>query len=707
MKVIFPLALALGAHAAQLQLASQLENDPMTAASRVSSLLMEMRSRIQSDGIKEQMSYDKYACWCESVLGRKAGDISEGKKSSNLLQNKITSLVGEVASHGAEIKALESDIAANLESQRDARSVRDKQYSDYEGEKTESEQCIGALEAATKTLTGAGKGGKGGFLETMKEVQLLSVVSGVRGALKMPSASKSMSTSDLSLLHNFLEHPAAFVGKRAGNLMSASQIANNPFGDYAPQSTQIQGILRGMYEGFTHDLERSNGEEADAQKAFEALMATKKEELETLQSTLGNQQGDFSRKTLVKDTSNEQLDDTKAQLTADEAFFETTKAGCKEKAQQWSVRSGLRSQELTGVNMAISILTSDEAREIFRKSGTAFVQVAAHIHNAGAARLGASAKLADMAQRFGSLGLARVALDLKSGGKFDNVIVAVDSMIASLRQEEQEDIAHRDRCERATDKSTADTQDINDDILKAGTTVNRLGEQKKSVDAEILSLEGQIDGTKLEMKQALDLRNTAVIDFEKALKDDADAGGLLDQTIMVLVRFYEENRTPMSLSQKAPDYDVDADKAPTTSWADEKYGGRKDETHGVVEIIRMLKEDIEKEMKTSREDNAAAEAQYEKERAELQNTLDAQLALKDSNERQLGEVQGSINDKNKFKTAKETDLIAENGLRNAINSNCAWVANNFQSRRDKRKVEIDGLIDAKGYLAGALDGSLI
>jgi C-terminal processing protease CtpA/Prc len=60
--------------------------------------------------------------------------------------------------------------------------------------------------------------------------------------------------------------------------MSAAQVGQNPFGDYAPQSTQIQGILKGMYDAFTADLEKDNAEEAEAQKSFEELMGTKMQE---------------------------------------------------------------------------------------------------------------------------------------------------------------------------------------------------------------------------------------------------------------------------------------------------------------------------------------------------------------------------------------------------------------------------------------------
>merc|ERR1719188_2722599 len=183
------------------------------------------------------------------------------------------------------------------------------------------------------------------------------------------------------------------------------------------------------------------------------------------------------------------------------------------------------------------------------------------------------------------------------------------------------------------------------------------------------------------MKSALDLRNDAVADFRQAVKDDTDAIALLDQTIITLSEFYRTNRIPMSFSQKTPVYSADEDKAPETLWADEKYGGRSGETQGIVEILRMLKEDVQKEITTSREDDAAAEAQYEKEKADMEDTLNAQLAMKGATERQLQDVQEAIQDKTKSKTAQEADLEGEKQLKSTLYSDCSWVSDHFASRR--------------------------
>merc|ERR1719453_823245 len=120
----------------------------------------------------EQEGFDKYACWCEKTMERKANDISAGKELIDETNILIKKLKGEIASHGAEIDQLNKDIAQNKAAMKEAQDVRDKENSEYMGERTESEQCIGALEAAVKALTGAGGSGKAKFLQTLKTAEL-------------------------------------------------------------------------------------------------------------------------------------------------------------------------------------------------------------------------------------------------------------------------------------------------------------------------------------------------------------------------------------------------------------------------------------------------------------------------------------------------------------------------------------------------------
>merc|ERR1719326_1415882 len=153
---------------------------------------------------------------------------------------------------------------------------------------------------------------------------------------------------------------------------------------------------------------------------------------------------------------------------------------------------------------------------------------------------------------------------------------------------------------------------------------------------------------------------------------------------------------------QAPEYTVDKDKMPEPAMGD--YGGRQSDSAPIIGMIAQIKEDLEMEIKTGRQEEADAQADYEKEKAAMTATLETQTDTKVATEKDLAELESKIADKTAFKEQKETDLKNQDKLKDSINTDCAWVATHFDSRRDKRKTEIDGLVEAKNFLAGGGDG---
>merc|ERR1719214_562865 len=107
---------------------------------------------MEQDGKAEQKTYDKFACWCEKTLARKAAAIDAAKETIDKTQREIIELKGKLGELGASIKQLEKEIAENEEAQREATEIREKENEDYTADRVEKEQCIGALEAAIKVL---------------------------------------------------------------------------------------------------------------------------------------------------------------------------------------------------------------------------------------------------------------------------------------------------------------------------------------------------------------------------------------------------------------------------------------------------------------------------------------------------------------------------------------------------------------------------
>jgi len=665
--------------------------------SRVVGLITELKAKVEGDGKKEQQSYDKYACWCENTLARKAAAISEAKDTIEKLQVEIEKLNGDLGAHGAEIAQLTKDLAQNAEAQKEANEVRDKETGEYENDRTENEQCIGALEAAIKILTGAGSGG---FLQSMQEAQLLSVVGGIRQVLNKPGVVDTLSEKDMEMVRQFINKPDAMVGRAVP--MSAAQIAKNPNGDYAPQSSQIQGILKGMYDAFAADLEKDNAEEADKQKAFEELMATKKQEQATLEATLEKQSHDEAHKSKALSDAKTNRDDTDNQMRTDEVFFEDTKDACKVKAGDWAERSRLRTEELTGIQKGIEILNSPEARATFSSSATTFIQTkSVSVKSASHAyRMKAYSSLKALASKYREMHMVELAVAVKEGGHFDKIMGMIDAMIATLRKEEAEDIAHRDRCQNSEGKNANDMADLDHDIAKAGDAIERMGDKETELKATIKSLNEAITESKTGLEEMLSMRNAEEGAFKQALKDDTDAVNVISKAIVALSEYYKNNKIPLDLVQQRedPKYSVDEDKAPETDFSGSS--NRKQESGGIIAILEMVKEDTENEIKTSRAEDAEAEADYEKGRGALQASLDAQTASKVATEQELAGLQEDIADTEELKDSKASDLAEEQKLEASLGKDCAWVENNFASRRDKRKAEIDGLVEAKNSLAG-------
>jgi hypothetical protein len=385
-------------------------------------------------------------------------------------------------------------------------------------------------------------------------------------------------------------------------------------------------------------------------------------------------------------------------LAADEAFFGDSKDACKEKAKQWSVRTRLRTEELAGMNEAIKIL-SDGSATFEASTKMMFFQLAS-VNKHQADRSKAYGELKKMASQYKSLSLAKIAAAVQMGGHFDKVLVMIDDMVAMLRKEEAADIVHRDMCEMSQNANKNELADLTSTIDKANKMKKRLENTKKELQTEINNIKADIKSTQGTQADLLKFRNKESDEFKQALKDDTDAVALLKQAITALSKFYSNNKIAApALIQKAPEYAKDADKAPEASFSGD-YGGRSSESGGILAILSMLVEDTEKEIAEGRSDDADAEAKYDKQNGALQNSLDAQEETKAGLEEELASTDEKIDAVDSLITGKSGDKDAEGDAAKALATDCAWVKDHFQTRRDKRKDEIQGLVDAKAFLAG-------
>merc|ERR1719446_1806430 len=127
---------------------------------------------------------------------------------------------------------------------------------------------------------------------------------------------------------------------------------------------------------------------------------------------------------------------------------------------------------------------------------------------------------------------------------------------------------------------------------------------------------------------------------------------------------------------------------------------RPDEGGGIIAILTMIKEDTEEEVKEAMKADGAAMLNFGSDRESLKKVLEAQQTSKYETERQVAELEWDVEDKEDFKAAKEKDLEAEEEVKEAIDEDCGWILEDFEKRRTARKLEMEGLVEAKNYLMG-------
>merc|ERR1719201_374230 len=112
----------------------------------------------------------------------------------------------------------------------------------------------------------------------------------------------------------------------------------------------------------------SNQDESNAQKGFEEVIEEKTKKNKILQGMVTDKSAQKAEKQQQLAENEELLEAMQIQLKEDEEFFETARQSCKDKSDAWDERGRLRTEELSGINQALEILTSDDARATFQSA---------------------------------------------------------------------------------------------------------------------------------------------------------------------------------------------------------------------------------------------------------------------------------------------------------------------------------------------------
>jgi len=497
-KMKSPFALLLGATLAGNANGLRAQLSPI---SRVVELLKGLADTAEKEGKKEEDLYESYVCWAKTVIDTKTATNGEAQSRVDELNQYISDLDSGRIELTTERVDLEKEIKNLNQELETLLNQRNQEKSDFDSAKAETETAIEALGDAIQEMADA-TGGANSMMQTKTGL-------GDGFSARAAAADRLQKATDMA--QKFLSKGDALFLTRVlgGEVPKADWKKLNRKADfkmaYKHRSGHIQDVLRKMKHTMESNLADMESAEEKAIEDYTELKEAKTEQLTTAEDALNKQDGENGAKASSKEDSEAERDALETQISNDKGFIEATANDLATKKAEWKDRQELRAGEIEAINKAIAILHSDDARDMFKSSfkSQSFMQLKSTSRSQS---VRAADVLASAAKRSGDKRMAALAKSLQTpnesmatGSHFDEVIAAIDDMVATLKGEEETDLENKETCEkdRADDTRTAikaaRTMDERSDTVDALT--NDIAEIVKTIaenEAEIKSIQEEL-----------------------------------------------------------------------------------------------------------------------------------------------------------------------------------------------------------------------
>jgi len=421
----------------------------------------------------------------------------------------------------------------------------------------------------------------------------------------------------------------------------------------------------------------------------------------------------------------EDLDDTTKSLMEDEAFIKDLEKNCKTKQDEWTKRQEIRAQETLAIADTIKILNDDDSLELFKKTlpTPSLLQVQA---SGRAVRSRALDALHEGTTK-PDYRLNLISLALK-GRKvsFDKVLQMIDSMVALLGKEQQDDDDKKEYCQSLIDKTE---DDLKSHELSVSDLSKAISDYKERIATLVEEVEALEDGIKSLDKSVADATASRKEEHTENVETTANNNAAKEIIAMAknrLNRFYnprlykaapkrelsEEERITVNMGGTlAPEAAVAAlaqsrvnpGPPPETFGA---YAKKGEETTGVITMLDMMVADLDKEITEIETEEKENQKEYEEFMADSAEKRASDAKSIADKEAAKADLEALLIKATEQKTSKMKEAMATAKFLSEVHGDCDWLLSNFEVRKDARTAEIDSLKKAKAVLSGS-DYSLL
>jgi hypothetical protein len=667
----------------------QVQGNPIR---RIVTLLQDMQKEIEAEGEKEKGMYEKFMCYCD-------GNSDGMKESAKDAASKIIELKAQLEAGTAEKSQIDQDLIQHGKDREAAKqdlaaatSVRNKERSEFEAATGDSKENLDSMNAAIAAL----EKGMGKSLMQMSKKALGNVVKAAKSSMALDDVERSA-------------------------VLTFIQGTQNPFGDYAPASGEIVGMLKAMKDEMDKDLGGIVSAEESAQAAFEDMAAAKKEGIAASSSAIESKTQRAGELAVAIVTTADDVEDTTADMDETNKFLANLAASCREKKNEWAKRSQLRSEEIAAISETIGVLNDDDALDLFKttlsltqKSPMGFLQKKAALSASLKARNMIRA-LAQTSTDQSQLNLISYALSSKKVD-FSKVLAMVDNMVTLLGKEQRDDDATKSMCDKDFAESADHKKATEEAIASSAANIAEMQDSSSTLGSEIATLQDQIKALDKSVADATEQRKEEHADSVTFQSQSNSAVQLIEKAKNRMVKFYKPNlykeapkreltdeekilassgRSDM-IATEAPQMIAGTTQAvfvqlsavpapPPETWG--AYKKKDGKSNGVLSLMDMLLKELKDDATEAKHDEETAQKDYETLMSDSQASRADKAGSITSKEKAKADLDVNTENAKEQKTSQEAELMNTQQYISTLHGTCDFIVTRDDERGEIKRLE--------------------
>jgi chromosome segregation ATPase len=640
--------------------------------SKVVNLLKDMLKQLEKEAEEDEEIYDQLVCWCETNDKQKTKAIADAEARIDDLTTTIEELTATSARLNTEIENLDHELTKNKEALESATKQREQQLKEFNAEEADMLNSIELL---------------GGAIETLSK---LGGASMLQMSLSQKQSMANLLTTQMTQHADLLE--GALLPSQRQAVSDFLQTADKKAlpGAYEPKSGAIVGILSQMKETFENNLSQSQKEEMANQRSYEEVKAAKEKEITAGQNQIDTKTQELATTDEKLAQAKEDLEDTKNTLSADEEFLVMLKEKCSVTDAEWEERQKTRQLEMEACSKALAVLSSDDARDLFKNTfNPDFLQVSASHPEL---RNRAANVLAAAAGKFHNTRLSMMAHKVRLDA-FEEVKKAIDDMITQLGKEKEDEIKHKDFCTDELNKNQLETEKKEREKIDLEAKIEDLELTIKTLTEQIATLKSEIEEMQVQMKRSGEDREKENKEFQQTVADQRASVVLLSKAMDILKGFYDKEAAAAALVQQEP-----AGPPPPPGFKEYK---KNPQSSGVMAMITQIIEDSKAMEAEAIKSEESATAAYEAFIKETNNSIEAKSKDIANKSESKGKAEDYLAQAKTELDSTNVELDELSAYNAELHASCDFVLKNFDIRQTARDQEVEALKQAKAILSGA------